>query len=99
MAFARRLSELGHDVQHVVPVGLDGAAKIDVWRHAIAEQRVVVSEYEGFVYLANRSNEQGRRIWVRLGNCRKSALLDAVERALPAIDDALRSGQRIVEWI
>jgi hypothetical protein len=36
---------------------------------------------------------------VRLGNCRKSALLDAVERALPAIDDALRSGQRIVELI
>jgi predicted nuclease of predicted toxin-antitoxin system len=99
VALARRLSELGHDVQHVVPVGLDGAADIDFWRHAIAEQRVVVSKDEDFVYLANRPNEAGRRIWVRLGNCRKSALLDAVERALPVIDDALRSGQRIVELI
>lgn len=77
----------------------DGAADIDVWRRATADQRVVVSKDEDFVYLANRPNEQGRLIWVRLGNCRKAPLLDAFERALPAIDDALGSGQRIVELI
>lgn len=99
MALARRLSELGHDVQHVMQVDLDEAADVDVWRHATADRRVVVSTDEDFVYLANRPSDQGRLIRVRLGNCRKGALLDAFERALPAIDDALASGQRIVELV
>lgn len=86
-------------MEHVVQVGLDGAADIDVWRHAIADPRVVVSKDEDFVYLANRPNEQGRSIWARLGDCRKSTLLDAFERSWPAIDDALASGERIVELI
>jgi len=50
-------------------------------------------------HLANRPNEQGRRIPLRLGNCRKASLLDTFERPLPAIDDALASGERIVELI
>jgi predicted nuclease of predicted toxin-antitoxin system len=99
VALARRLGELGHDVQHVVQVGLDEAADVDVWRRATADRRVVVSKDEDFVYLANRSGDQGRLIWVRLGNCRRAALIDAFERALPAIEEALGSGQRIVELI
>lgn len=99
VALSRRLSELGHDVQHVVQVGLDEAADADVWRHAITDRRVVVSKDEDFVYLANRPGDQGRLIWVRLGNCRRAALLKAFEHALQAIEEALGSGQRIVELI
>ena len=99
VALAQRLSELGHDAQHVAQVGLDEAADVDVWRHATADERVLVSKDEDFVYLANRQNDRGRLIWVRLGNCRKAPLLDAFERALPAIEDALGGGQRIVELI
>lgn len=99
VALARRLSELRHDAQHVVQVGLDEAADVDVWRRATADRRVVVSKDEDFVYLANRPGDQGRVIWVRLGNCRRAALVSAFERALPAIEEALASGQRIVELI
>jgi len=46
VALARRLSKLGHDAQHVMRVGLDGAADIDVWRRANADPRVVASNDE-----------------------------------------------------
>lgn len=59
VALARRLSELGHDVQHVVQVGLDEAADVEVWRRATADRRVVVSKDEDLVHPASRPTSRG----------------------------------------
>ena len=38
-----------------------------------------------------------RLIWVRLGNCRREALVEAFSRSLPDVVAALGEGQRVVE--
>lgn len=96
-ALARHLTERGHDAVHVADVGLDEASDQTVWTSAIADDRVVVSKDEDFFFLANRPNDPGRMVWVRLGNCRTTVLLAAFDRILDAVLGALESGQRIVE--
>lgn len=87
----------GHDCRHVIDVGLDEASDLDLWRRAAQDKSVLVSKDEDFVFLANRPGDDGRLIWVRLGNCRNAALLSAFEQAHDAIVVALEGGQRIVE--
>lgn len=89
----------GHDALHVASVGLQDAPDAPVWEWALREDRVVVSKDEDFFFLANRPNDRGRLLWIRLGNCRKTALLGVVDRALDAVLDAFAGGQRIVELV
>ncbi len=72
-----------------------GSGRSGLW--AIEEHCVVVSKDEDFFTLANQVGDRGRRIWVRLGNCRKGVLLEAITKAMPQIQAAFESGQRIVE--
>jgi predicted nuclease of predicted toxin-antitoxin system len=64
---------------------------------ACAEGCIVVSKDEDFIALANRPGDTGRLIWVRLGNCRNAALLEAFDRVHDELARAFESGQRIVE--
>lgn len=66
----------------------DGA----IWDHAARNNYVVISKDGDFLHLANGLGAEGRLVWVRLGNCRKGALLAAVERTWARIESALRSG-------
>ena len=91
------LRDLGHDAIHVIDVKLDAADDRIVWAWAIAENRILISKDEDFLFLANRSNDLGKFVWVRLGNCRKTALVDAFTKSIDAIVVAFDSGQRIVE--
>ena len=68
-----------------------------LWKIAVEEGRILVSKDEDFFHLASRPNDPGRLLWLRLGNCRKQALLDALEGSLPAIEAAFADGQQIVE--
>jgi predicted nuclease of predicted toxin-antitoxin system len=73
------------------------AADSEIWAYAIANQAVVITKDEDFLYLANRSAPAARLIWVRLGNCRTKALLAAFEAAWPKIEASLWAGDRIIE--
>jgi predicted nuclease of predicted toxin-antitoxin system len=81
----------------VAMVNLDAASDAALWQWATREDRIVVSKDEDLFFLANRRGDCGRLLWVRIGNCRRDALLRAFERALPSIVAAFESGQRIVE--
>lgn len=94
---SRFLADAGHDTVHVAMVGLDAADDQAVWAWAIRESRVLVSKDEDFLYFAHRQGDQGRLLWVRLGNCRREVLLDAFRQSIDAIVAAFESGQRIVE--
>lgn len=97
LALARFLSAHGHDARHVLDLKMDEAVDRAIWRYAIAEQRVIVSKDEDFLHLATSPIAGGALIWVRLPNCRNQTLLDAFERALPAMIAALEAGSRVVE--
>jgi len=96
-ALARFLGKQGHDARHVLDLRMDEASDADIWQRAVSEDRVLISKDEDFLHLANRADATGSFIWVRLGNCRKQALLAAFERALPQVLAALEERQRIIE--
>lgn len=91
------LRSRGHDCQHVLELGLDEASDTDLWVRAGYEHRALMGKDEDFVFLANRLGDTGQLVWVRLGNCRNAALLEAMERIHDDLIRALGTGQRIVE--
>ena len=97
LQLARFLQAQGHEAVHVTEIGLDEATDRAVWEWAIANHRVVVSKDEDFLFLAKRAADAGQLLWIRLGNCRKNALLAAVERSIDIVLNAFAAGQRIVE--
>lgn len=56
-----------------------------LWTYAREHGYVLVSKDEDFVQLADRYGAPPQVVWVRLGNCRKQALLAAFQRILPAL--------------
>ena len=97
LALAVHLRGWGVDCLHVLECGLNVADDLQIWTRAAAESQIVVSKDEDFVFLANRTGDRGRLIWVRLGNCRNHALLAAFDRARETLLAAVASGQRIIE--
>ena len=59
--------------------------------------RVIISKDEDFLHLAKRPESRLKVVWVRLGNCRTSALLSAVDKFWPTLESCLNAGERIVE--
>jgi len=96
-ALAQYLRKRGFDSEHVLDVGLAKALDIEICHYAEAQDRIVVSKDEDFLYLASRPNAKLRVLWVQLGNCRTAALLDAFERHWPLIESAPKAGDRIIE--
>lgn len=95
-ALARWLEAKGADAIHVLELALDTAKDHDIWTLAMREQRIVVSKDEDFFHLANRANDQGRLLWVRVGNCRRDMLLARFESAWLGIEEAFVAGNRVV---
>lgn len=96
IALARWLSSRGADAVHVIDLTLDTATDTDIWSRASAEERIVVSKDEDFFHLANRADDSGRLLWVRIGNCRTAQLLARFEAARQGIEESFAAGHRIV---
>jgi len=96
-ALAQYLRKRGFDCQHVVEAGLGDALDSDVRRYAELQERIIISKDEDFFYFAKRREAKIKLIWIRLGNCRTSALLAAFERSWPRIESCLKAGDRIIE--
>jgi len=103
VALARWLQARGEDAVHVLDLGQGQTGDRDIWETAIAENRIVISKDEDFFLLATRPGDSGRLLWLRVGNCRKPALLTTMDQAWPAVEAAflgdktsLRFGNRSV---
>lgn len=96
-ALARWLSSQGFDAVHVLDRDLACHDDRSLWDFAISESRIMISKDEDFFNLAHRTGDGGRLLWLRVGNCRKQFLIDAVQKMMPAIEAAFQEGQRIVE--
>ena len=97
VALCHFINDKGSDCQHVLEVGMARAQDLLIWQQAIATDRVIVSKDEDFFFLASLPGSKGRLVWVRLGNCRKSALLREFERRWPQIIESLEAGERVLE--
>ena len=96
-ALAQYLRKRGFDCEHVLDIGLAEALDIEICRYAEAQERIIVSKDEDFLYLASQSRVRIRLLWVQLGNCRTAALLAAFDRLWPSVEVALKAGDQIIE--
>jgi predicted nuclease of predicted toxin-antitoxin system len=94
---ARYLCERGHDCAHVLDLRWHEATDLDLWNRCIRQQRILISKDQDFVFLANRPDDVGRLIWLRMGNCRNDNLIRVFEGIHGTLAECFASGQRIVE--
>jgi predicted nuclease of predicted toxin-antitoxin system len=97
VALCHFINAKGADCRHVLEAGLARTQDHLIWQQAIATDRVIVSKDEDFFFLASLPGSEGRLVWVRLGNCRKSILLREFERRWPQVIASLEAGERVVE--
>lgn len=97
-ALARYLSDNGWECIHVVDVGLENSDDRAIWQYAKERNMVIVTKDEDFQILANRQGSiPPQVVWVRIGNCRKVALLEAFNRIISALRPMLDEGQAVIE--
>lgn len=98
VALARHLTANGWECIHVQDVGLDDADDRIIWQYAKERNQAIITKDEDFQILANRQGSiPPQVVWVRIGNCRKIALLDAFSRIMPALRDMLSEGNAVIE--
>ena len=96
-ALARFLASRGAECEHVLDIGLAEASDTEIWNYASRNDCVVISKDEDFLYLANAPGAKARFVWIRFGNCRKKALLAAIEDLWPKVEAGLNGGDRVIE--
>lgn len=89
IALARWQSSQGLECVHVQDIGFDAASDATIWQHARAERFTILSKDDNFQVLANRHGSPPQVVWVRLGNCRKTGLLNRFPRILPDLLPAI----------
>ena len=94
---AEHLRARGLDCEHVLEVGLAEASDVQICNYAEEKKRIIISKDEDFLHLANRPDANIRVLWVRLGNCRTSALIEALEKFWPNVESCFNAGDRIIE--
>ena len=91
------LGVAGADCVHVLDIDLGQASDSTIWRYAEESRAIVISKDEDFLHLALRNAGSARLIWVRIGNCRKGALLSRFHELWPQILERLNEGEQILE--
>lgn len=98
IALARFLGEAGFDARHVVDLNLDAAQDLEIWNLAKANGYAIVTKDDDYRILADQQRSiPPQVVWVRLGNCRKDALLRAFQSLLPELRAALAAGEALIE--
>ena len=98
-ALARWLVDAGHEAQHVGAKGLARASDDEIWKEALRTGAVIVSKDYDFAHRRALAEDGPQILWVRLGNSRTPALLQAFSVALARIVEALARGENLVELV
>jgi predicted nuclease of predicted toxin-antitoxin system len=98
LALARFLAASGFECQHVQDIGMGATDDRVIWEYAKSSNLTIITKDEDFPLLADRQGSiPPQVVWVRLGNCRKTALLSAFSIVLPKLRTLLESGQSVIE--
>ena len=95
-ALARRIQAQGHEAEHVADRGLASASDGSIRRHAERTGAVIVTKDEDFA-VQHILSSGPPVVWLRVGNTRRTALLDRMEHELGPIVAALQRGETLVE--
>ncbi len=96
-ALARFISEdLEGEAVHVTDVGLRDSDDAQIWDYAGRHGYVLVTKDDDFVSLHSMS-PSGSLLWVRLGNCRRSRVLDVFRGQWRRILTRFENGETFVE--
>ena len=87
----------GHTAIHVRKSMMNRASDLFIWEHAANNNCVIITKDEDFPDMALLRPEFVPVIWLRIGNCRKKALLEFVAASWPKIFQQLQSGDQIIE--
>ncbi len=98
VALARYLAANGWECCHVQDVGLDAVDDNIIWQYAKERGMAILTKDEDFQILATHQDSiPPQVVWVRLGNCRKAALLDTFSRIAPSLRELLAAGNAVIE--
>lgn len=96
-ALAAFLVANGIESRHVRQLGLGAVSDAEIWSFASAQGFGIVTMDEDFQHLAARYGTPPQVVWVRLGNVRKSALLEASAALLAELRTGLENGTPVIE--
>lgn len=96
---ANHLCAHGEQALHVLELTMADSPDNLLWQYAIENTAVIITKDEDFAewILAGRPGPQV--VWLRVGNCTNTELLNWLMPCWPHIVDHLRSGERLVEVI
>jgi len=96
-ALARWLTAQGHPAEHVFDFGGDGTTDKEVLAWARKTHAVIVSKDEDFPMHSMQDATCPQIVWIRIGNTRRTELLQWFSEFLPTILAAVERGERIIE--
>lgn len=96
-ALVQWLEAKGGSARHVLALNLAQASDETIWLEAAREGAIIFSKDEDFARFSVMRSEAVCVVWLRIGNCRTAALLAAMERAWPGINEQLDAGARLIE--
>ena len=96
-ALARWIESRGYISEHVHDIASESANDREIWEYARSVNAAIVSKNEDFFILSSIEPDGPAVIWVRIGNTRKNELLRWFEPLFPAIVDALKHGEKVIE--
>jgi predicted nuclease of predicted toxin-antitoxin system len=97
LTLARHLQLSGLEATHVSELGLEHAEDRELWDYAKVNECAIVSKDQDFLYLSASDPDGPPFVWVRLGNCRNSALLGAFDAVLPQLLSSVNAGAKVIE--
>lgn len=81
------------DTVHVVNIGLDRAADIEIWNHARENGLTILSKDSDFHHLSFRHGAPPKAIWLNVGNCSTDRIAECVTRNALLIRRFLADGE------
>lgn len=98
-ALARAISNEGHDAFHVRDIDLTSASDHAVWEEALLRGAVIITKDEDFVLIGRTRDEIAAPsvVWIRIRNCSRKALLEAILPVLPTIVSMVKAGEKVIE--
>ena len=93
----RLLAPRGHEVRHVAEIELNQADDNTIWQRALADDAIIITKDEDFPIRASASRSAPRIVWLRIGNASRRTLFAWLEPRLPAIEERLEQGERLIE--
>ena len=96
---AQRLTELGHDAEHVAAIGLATATDSQIWDEAVARGAALITKDRDFAVLQIARNSGPQIIWVRLGNTSADGMIRRITGALQQIEAAIERGESVIEIV